>query len=291
LKKEELKTALQFNKEKRKQKKNRATFIIAFLCFALLLAVVSTLILLKSVNFNLKNLIDRKQESTETPSETESSTFPVHYSGNANILFVCSDSSKELEFFGILNFDMDGKEISVYSFENTDEIIIEGKSSSFTDLFSSGGASGLKKAVETSYGIKIDRYINVTQTNLKKIFSRFGEVTVNSDEKINIKGKDYVLNLEKGEQSATAETVLSYFKYLSGSDRSAFACEVIDFYLNEGKIQADQENFDAVINLIETDISAKDFSNYKETANSFINDSLRKSSKAVSSIDEMKVNE
>jgi LCP family protein required for cell wall assembly len=271
-----IKTSLQFDKEKRQRKKTYATFIIAFLCFSLVLAAVSFLILLKSVNFKLSNLVDRKTTVTTEETSTEGETFLQSYSGNANILAVCENSNNGLGFFSVLNFNMDEKQISVMSFENDTNISFDGKSGTFSDIYSTGGASGLSQAVEKCYGIKIDRFIDITETNFKRVVSYLGDAVIYSDEKINYKGGDYVLMLDEGEQSATGETVLSYFKYLDSKGRSVLFAEIIDYYMNSGKLSDTQDVFDSLINLLNTNISVKDFSEVKDTAEAFLNDSARR---------------
>lgn len=269
-------TSLQFDKEKRKQKKTYATFIIAFLCFSILLAAVSFLILLKSVNFKLSNLVDRKTTVTTEDVSSESETALQSYSGSANVLAICSASGKKLDFFSVLFMDMNSKQISVLSCENDTAVNIDGKEMSFSKAYALGGAEGLLQAVEKYYNIKLDRYFDVTESNFKSIFSYLGDVVITSDEKINFRGENFVLILEEGEQSATGDTVLSYFKYLDASGRSRLFAQIIDYYIDNGKLTVEQATFDKLVNLVNTNISAKDFSLYSATADAFFKDSLRK---------------
>ncbi|MCR4564312.1 MAG: LCP family protein [Clostridiales bacterium] len=276
MKNDGIKTSLQFDKEKRKRKKTYATFITAFLCFSLVLAAVSFLILLKKYNFRLSNIVDRKTTATTEETSTEGETYLQNYTGNANILVLCENSDNKLGFFGVLNFNMDAKQISVTSFENDVNLKYDGKSGTFSDIYSTGGALGLSQAVEKCCGIKIDRFIDVTETNFKRVISYLGDAEIYSDEKINFKGGDYVLILEEGEQSATGETVLSYFKYLDAKGRSVLTAELLDYYMNSGKLKANQETFDSVINLFNTNISVKDYNDVSDTFNAFLNDSSRR---------------
>ena len=271
-----IKTSLQFDKEKRKRKKTYATFIIAFLCFALVLATVSFLILLKSVNFKLSNLVDRKTTTTAEETSTEGETYLKDYSGNFNVLAVCENSDNKLGFFEIWNINLDEKQISVISFDNETSVSFDGKSGTFSDIYSTGGAAGLSQAVEKCYGIVPDRFIDVTETNFKRVISYLGDAEIYSDEKISFKGGDYVLILEEGEQSATGETVLSYFKYLDAKGRSVLTAEILDYYMNSGKLTATQDTFDSVINLFNTNISLKDFNEVSEAFDAFLNDPARR---------------
>lgn len=276
------KTSLQFNQERKKHKKTVATFIIAFLSFSLVLAAISFLILLKKVNFKLSNLVDRKTTATTEETSSESVTSPENYSGKATVLAVCSTSDRELDFFSVLNLNMDEKQISVIPFDNETVVSFDGKTKSFSDIYLTGGALGIGQAIEKSYGIKVDRFIDVTESNFKRVMSYLGDVEITSDEKVNYKGKDFVLFLEEGVQSATGETVLSYYKYLDKDGRGNLTAEIIDYYLNSGKLSADQDSFDSLINLVNTNISAKDFSLVSKTANAFINDSSRNKTVCVS---------
>ena len=283
MKRNEQKTSLQFNKEKKKRKKAYATFILAFLSFAIVLAAVSFLILLKSVDFKLGNLVDRKASTTVATDESESTTNIPEYSGSANILAVCSDSGGNLTFFQVLKCDMTNKQISVFTFKNSEKVTVNGQEKSFSDIYFSGGAMGLQKAAGEYLGETVDRYFDVTESSFKKIVSYLGDAVIVSDEKINYKGDGFVLNLEQGEQSASSETVLSYYKYLDDIGKSGLTASLIDYYINNGKFTASQEQFDSIINYLNTDISMKDFASVKETANLFISDSARKPSLAVDS--------
>ncbi len=280
-------TSLQFDKEKRKRKKTYATFIIAFLSFSILLAAVSFLILLKSVNFKLSNLVDRKTTAVTEETQTESDTAPVSYSGSANVLTICSNSNRELKFFGVLYMDMNAKLLSVQSFETDTVITLDGIETDFEKVYSSSGAEGLVQAVEKCYGVKLDRFLDVTETNFKSIVSYLGDVEIESDEKINYKGNDYILILDEGVQSATGDTVLSYFKYLDADGRSRLFADVLDYYINTSKLTASQETFDRLINKVNTNISAKDFSLYSSTADAFFKDSLRKKTAVISNTAEV----
>ena len=276
MKNNSIKTSLQFDKEKRKRKKTYATFIIAFLCFSLVLAAVSFLILLKKYNFKLGNIVDRKTTATTEETSTEGETYLNNYSGNATVLALCENSNNGLGFFGVLNFNMDEKQISVMSFDNDTTVNFDGKSGTFSEIYSTGGALGLSQAVEKCYGIKIDRFIDVTETSFKRVISYLGDAEIYSDEKINYKGGDYVLILDEGEQSATGETVLSYYKYLDRKGRSVLTAELFDYYMNSGKITASQDTFDSLINLCKTNISVNDFNDVSETFDAFLNDASRR---------------
>jgi anionic cell wall polymer biosynthesis LytR-Cps2A-Psr (LCP) family protein len=276
-----LKTSLQFNKEKQQRRKTVITFVIAFLSFAVVLAAVSFLILLKSVDFKLSNLVDRKATTTTETQAPESETEPAEYSGNANILAVVSESGGKLDFFGVINFNMDEKQISVLTLDNNQPVSFDGKSGTYASVYSSGGAMGLQRAVEAVTGIKTDRYFDITESNFKKVFSYFGNATVNADEKITYKGDGFVLNLEQGEQSVTSDMLLSYYKYLDSDGRSALTAEVFDYYMNSGRLSAAQQTFESVINSFSTNISMKDFTSVAATADAFIADSMRKPSRAV----------
>ena len=202
-------TSLQFDKEKRKRKKTYATFIIAFVCFSILLAAASFLILLKSVNFKLSNLVDRKTTAVTEETSSESQSAVTTYSGSANVLAICSDSSKNLRFFGIMFMDMNSKQISVYSEEPETKIIHNGKETTFAEVYSSGGAAGLVQAVEEYRGVKLDRFFDVTQTNFKSIVSYLGDAVITSDEKLNVKKDDYVLILEKATRFSIISDILT----------------------------------------------------------------------------------
>lgn len=267
---------LNFVNETKKRTRTFVTFTVAFLCFALVLSVASFLVLFKSANYNLSNLVDRKTTVTEENSQSETTTVPVEYSGVYNVLAVCSDSGKNLNFFGIINLDMDNKQVSVYTFSNSGKAILNGTEKSFSEYFSSGGVLGLKQAVEVFSGIEIDRYFSVTETNFKKIISSLGDVTITSDKKINTKGDGYVLNLEKGEQSVTGDTLLGYYKYSNDLDKSKITATILDYYIVTGKLTATSSKFNSVINYLQTDISMKDFTENYQKVNAFFNDTQRK---------------
>ena len=102
---------LDFSSEKQAKQKKMRSFIIAFSSFVIILGTISVFIFMKSVDFNLNNLVQSTTVSDESTSDLTTASYAL--SGRVGILLVFTDDSGELISVSALDCNMEIKCISV----------------------------------------------------------------------------------------------------------------------------------------------------------------------------------
>ena len=83
------KSKLNFASERQTRAKRLRAFVISFVAFILVFGTVSILVFMKSLDFNLDNLIRQPQDSTEQSTDTTQAPTIAAAPVNATTLFVC----------------------------------------------------------------------------------------------------------------------------------------------------------------------------------------------------------
>ena len=89
------KKELRFTSEKQEKTKRFRAFIVAFVAFVLVFGSVSTLIFMKSLNFDLQNLLQSPDDADTTAETTTESVLPVVVRDSA-VLLLCCDTDNQL---------------------------------------------------------------------------------------------------------------------------------------------------------------------------------------------------
>ena len=95
---------LDFSSEKQAKQKKMRSFIIAFSSFVIILGTISVFIFMKSVDFNLNNLVQSTTVSDESTSDLTTASYAL--SGRVGILLVFTDDSGELISVSALDCNM-----------------------------------------------------------------------------------------------------------------------------------------------------------------------------------------
>ena len=98
---------LDFSSEKQAKQKKMRSFIIAFSSFVIILGTISVFIFMKSVDFNLNNLVQSTTVSDESTSDLTTASYAL--SGRVGILLAFTDDSGELISVSALDCNMDIK--------------------------------------------------------------------------------------------------------------------------------------------------------------------------------------
>lgn len=248
---------------KNKRKNKKALFIIAFLCFALVLGSVSLLLLWKSLNFDFNNIFGMTEKSSEAEisvSNSQKAYEGVYVFGVA----VTDDDSKELLFSQLISVDLKERTVRVVPVE-TSTVLKSGKTVSETVI--AEGASAFKSAMGELCGESVSRYCIFTESDYKAIFREMGEITVTVSEDIKYDTDDMFLELSKGENKLTAEKTYKYMKYLCGeasNEAAAEGCAQITVaafkaFYTQNNLRSANSLFEELINYCKTDISIVDF--------------------------------
>ncbi len=256
---------LDFSSEKQAEQKKMRSFIIAFASFVVILGTISVFVFMKSVDFNLNNLV---QSTTDSAASTFDSTVAssADLSGRAGILLVFTDDSGSLISVSALDCNMDIKCISVVQLPADTSV----SSGSLKDIYQKGGAAALEKPISDLSGLSFTKYIKMSQSQLKKVISKIGEVTVRIPSDINYKGADFSLLLDAGDQNLTSDLFCKYFLYADNSGRRDAAVSLLNTLMTAKNIPSQDTLFNFIMNNTDTDISVVDYSKVSSVLTSFV---------------------
>lgn len=253
------KPQLNFASDRQKKRKRLRAFITAFVIFVVLLGGASLFLFLNSIDYDLKNLTGKGQEEVTEPEEVTEKVLPQIPVEDKTILLTFYTEKDELTGLYLITSHAQTENITVEAVDVNTQVTIE-KTATLREHFKNGGMSGLKIAVETHTNKKMDRYIKQSETALKKIVGKVGNVTVNVPSSIHYKGKDFSLFLEQGEQNLTGDLFLKYLYYADSKNREEAVCALTKTTLEALLKNSDQTLINFLFNESDTDFSIMDAS-------------------------------
>ena len=267
------KYGLDLGRNNKTKKRKNTIFVIAFLCFAIVLGSVSTLLLWRSLNYDFNNIFNKdfnKETSDVIITTTEKSDVTVYSGGATFLTAVISDDKTEARFINLININLDEKTVKVIP---VDDGIKDSQSGlRCGDLLEKKGAKALVEALSNYYGVKIDKYAVFTESGFKSVFKTMGNITVKVNNDIEYDTEDMFLELQKGENILTPEKVYKYMKYIceteNGYERSRLTGEIIvssfKAFFNGVNFALADEYFSKIINYCDSDISIVDYTEAKD---------------------------
>lgn len=240
------------------------SFIIAFSSFVIILGTISVFIFMKSVDFNLNNLVQSTTVSDESTSDLTTASYAL--SGRVGILLVFTDDSGELISVSALDCNMDIKCISVVQLPAETSV----GSDSLKAIYQKGGAAALEKPLTDISGLSFTKYIKMSQTQLKKVVSKIGDVTVRIPSDISYKGADFSLLLDAGDQNLTSDLFCKYFLYADNSGKRDAAVSLLNALMTAKNVTAQDTLFNFIMNNTDTDISVVDYSKVSSALTLFV---------------------
>ena len=210
--------------QKKKSKKHRTTvFIICFICFIIVLGSVSTLLWWRSLNYDFNNIFKTGDE-TETTEVSTTSAENVVYEGNYVFMTaVTSDDALQTLFVELISVDLGTKIVRVVPVDRTFTDKASGKTCE--QLISQKNYGKAVEAIESKMNTEICRYAVFTESGLKSAFRLFGDITVKIPQNVEHDTADMFLELQKGENTLTADQVYKYLKYAYETQSPAQAAE------------------------------------------------------------------
>lgn len=286
--------SLKFVTERSKERKRVTTFVAALVGFIVVFGAVSGFILLKSNDYSLSKLLGAPEAESEAPREPEEVTPQMpDLEGSTNILFVGTGSSG-IEYGVIIHCDLEQVKITVYPFDTSISVSVDGRSDTLSGHYGYGGMDQVVKAVEQGLSVSIDRYISVTKNGLSDLVKVLGGIPMTFDEALSYNGEDFSLNLKAGEQTVSGESFYKYLMYPdSGKNQQlqnqgkAF-CAFTDAVLTLDNILDGDEFFSSVINCTKSDISIEDYSTNERVLEYFIKSENRKPNEVSTDISQIR---
>lgn len=254
-----------FSKPKKVKNKNPnfKYIVLSFSLFIVILSAFSVFLFMRSLDFDLGNIIDRT--NTEEPSDSPTNdvqTYSVsELSGKTVYLLMLTDDSSNADFGFIITADFDSKFISVESFD-ANQKLSDGKT--YGDIYKTEFISGFKSRLNEDFDLSVDKYIICTASQFKRIIASLGGVTVNVAEDVNYKSSEFNVSLDKGTQKLSDEYAYKYLAISETHEKARIMCDMLASALTPENSEKSDDLFKIFVNNCKTDISVIDYSNSSE---------------------------
>lgn len=259
------KSKLNFSSERQTKAKRMRVFVLSFVAFVLIFGSVSLLVFMKSLDFDLQNLVKKPDVSSSVTESTAPETIPVKLK-DTNVLLVCSDNNKNLTLLALVSVHAEEATVAVSAIDPSTAF----ESRDFQTFFTSQGLTGLKNAVSSVYAVPIHRHIQVTENNLKKAIGTVGDIPLNIPQAIQYRGTDSNLYLDSGEQSLTGDLFIKYLRYTDLNGKTDAVCALVKTVLFAFGENNREKLFNTLFNLADTDFSVVDCTDSAGALNMFL---------------------
>ena len=253
------KSKLNFASERQTRAKRLRAFVISFVAFILVFGTVSILVFMKSLDFNLDNLIRQPQDSTEQSTDTTQAPTITATPINATTLFVCYGDDDVILQLSLVCTNAEENSIMVATLDPFTSVTVNSTGNTFQGWFQTTGINGLLQAVETNTQLKIDRYIKQSESNLKKVITKVGDITVDIPQAISYRGTDFSLFLESGQQKLTGDLFIKYLQYAGTEEQANAVCALLRQTLQSFTEENLDTMFNYIFNLSESNFSVMDY--------------------------------
>lgn len=253
------KSKLNFASERQTRAKRLRAFVISFVAFILVFGTVSILVFMKSLDFNLDNLIRQPQDSTEQSTDTTQAPTIAAAPVNATTLFVCYGDDDVILQLSLVSTNAEENSIMVATLDPFTSVTVNSTGNTFQGWFQTTGINGLLQAVETNMQLKIDRYIKQSESNLKKVITKVGDITVDIPQAISYRGTDFSLFLESGQQKLTGDLFIKYLQYAGTEEQANAVCALLRQTLQSFTEENLDTMFNYIFNLSESNFSVMDY--------------------------------
>lgn len=253
------KSKLNFASERQTRAKRLRAFVISFVAFILVFGTVSILVFMKSLDFNLDNLIRQPEDSTEQSMSTTQAPTIAAAPVNATTLFVCYGDDDVILQLSLVCTNAEENSIMVATLDSSTSVTVNGTGNTLQGWFQTTGINGLLQAVETNTQVKIDRYIKQSESNLKKVITKVGDITVDVPQAISYRGTDLSLFLESGQQKLTGDLFIKYLQYAGTEEQANAVCALLRQTLQAFTEENLDTMFNYIFNLSESNFSVMDY--------------------------------
>jgi hypothetical protein len=179
---------------------------------------------------------------------------------SGNIFFVLDFNDDTLvNTFLVLRTDPSTRTFTLVPFLNSTVVQYNGKTSTIDEFYTSGGIESAKSAIESTFGITLNKYIKLDDISFQKICDIFGGASYNVPSGLR--------GFNAGEQYLSSEqiqNIITHYAFADEEQRVYYAGGILTAMINQtlgeriaGNID---NNFNSVMNLVsDTDITSIDF--------------------------------
>ena len=237
---------------------------------AIIFGVIVILIATVSGIFVIGELVSDDPEDTTTDTSTEViEVIPEYNDIRGNFLLALTYHDK-IELLAVARLDSEEKAIKLSFLSPDTYCSFNNLSGTMNQHYEKGGTTELLWAVGEYAHISIERYLIADENTFLSLMEHMGEAEVSLEHEV-VCGQDAAsFIIEKGHQTLIPSMMTKYFYYLC-ENQPGYNGEIADVMaLFSRKLFSSQDrdstqrNFEYMISCLETNISALDFTNYKE---------------------------
>lgn len=249
----------------KQQKSNKSFFkyfIIAFSLFLVILASFSIFMFMRSLDFDIDNLVERSTTGgSTTESETQTENRSVEsLSGKSTVLFICANGDNVLDFAFTVSTDYDNKTMRVKCVDGSIAAKYNNVQSDYGKIYDLASVDGLKKAITDNFSIQAGKYVLCSESQFKDILSLFDGISVNVLTDVNYRSADFNLELDAGRQTLSSDYAFKYLLISDNKVRESIICDIINSVLLPEYTENSGDLFKSFVNSCKTDISIIDYS-------------------------------
>ena len=240
------------------KKKNRGHVAIPFLLSLLLGIIVIGGIawyVFQHLSINQQEVVQMKTNVTK-PTEED----------NMTLLFVLNEEDDPIQYtFMIARVMPMDKKMTLFAFPSNMLAVVDGRQDTLAGFFKQSGIQAAKTAIENESKISIDHYVVLKSEGFQKICNIFGGVYYS----VPIKTNGFEDSAEPQYLGAgQIEKLMTYPLFPKGEiERNAVASDMVSEMINQTDVEritaSMDSDFKRLINLMDTDISAMDYSDRK----------------------------
>ena len=227
------------------------------------------------------------QKATESGyTEMSSEVFFEQEDIEGNCLFILTDNNKErIHTLALVRLDSVNDSVRISFIDPNTKQSVGNQNGTMHKHLRNGGVSELVWAVTEKYKISVERYLMGDELAFTKLMSKFGNIEVEVENRISHEHNGVSFIIESGLQTLTPDMMLKYFLYLSdkieqNKDKAVKSMMIYadNIFGGADEIQDAQqlqqyesemeESFETMLGFFETDISALDYSRYKNAMKS-----------------------
>lgn len=235
-------------------------------------------IILALALFSAVTLIDENAEPadglTTQPSDIDPAVLNVTSEQpiKATFLLALTNAEKtELINAMVVGFDSEKALMSYYFLPSSVSVTVNGISDSLKGHLATGGTNQLIHAASEYTETAFDRYIIITESGFGNMLELLGEAQVEIESSISYEHNGVSFIIDSGTPTLTPDMLLKYYLYLVSNpekNSAKIADMIIGILERLTDCQSDEElesKFCTALGYAETDVSALDFTNNKET--------------------------
>ncbi len=276
-------------KENRKKERLKKSILI-FAGFTVAAVVVAVFFFLLSYDFDISNLLN----STGAEIIGEDSSYVVKdVEGEENILFYCTDDDeRKVTFLACVNFDMTEKEITVLNIPVYEKLFtLNGKKASASECFEDSGANRLLIAVNSYIGADVKKYIGCREGSVEGIVANFDSIKMKFRDSVSFSRGDDVLNYESGTHTIQDDAVVKILTYKTENEalKTDLLIEMFKKFFNASSLDNRNIIYSNIVSQATTNISIIDFTSYKDYIVVLSSDSVKKTYKTSTDLNDFRV--